>query len=392
MIDVGFWVRPLEALYFGPPAAQAAGDVHGGRTLFPPPPTTFQGMVRSQLLRGAELRHDLDDWSDAAREERRLLVGDPASLPPDWALAGPLPVDCRRETAMPWVPVPRFVLAGPNGAPRMGRALPLTEHDRCDLNDAPCLVGAPSEDAEGPLEGWIDATALRWALAARGVWRPEAFGEKRPPFVADEARTGLAVDADSGRARDGLLYTLIYVRFEPGTGLAGWLRAPLPAPLRPGALTEGVGRAGRRGRLAEFRPLPPPHPDWTSLLAGEHLPSEVAEGDRFWLTTLTPARLADLRHPAPSLPPGIELRVEAALVGPPVVIGGLSMVGRRSRANELAVPGGSAWLVSLTGGTAADRAVALRALNGRCAIGRDTSFGYGFVLVGLGPDVQRSVP
>ena len=121
-------------------------------------------------------------------------------------------------------------------------------------------------------------------------------------------------------------------------------------------------------------------PAWNDLRCGNHL-AKTAESPLFWLVALTPARMKDPRQPLTRLPPGTTVR--AALVGAPIVLGGLSMVGGDSRSNRAYVPAGSAWLIEIAG-KPPERLEALRRLNDGPSIGdpEDHCFGFGHTLVG----------
>lgn len=392
MSAIDFTVRPVDTLYFGPPSSIPAGDVHGGRSLFPPPPMAFQGMVRSRLLAAANPALDLDDWSSAAVKERAGLVGGPDRLPDGWQLAGPFPA--RLEPVIePWFPMPRFALRGAGGAPILAHRVQSTHPGYDDLQPDPdgerWVMGAPEVDAIQPMDGWISAHNLRFLLTGEGGWDQRGFGDGLPPFVARERRTGVAIDGAKGSAKDGLLYTLETLRLDRGAGFLGRLEGGLPPRLHGSALTTGLGLAGRGARLVAFGAAEQIHDDWRRLRAGDHLPDQVADGARFWVVAIAPARIAGPCAPFTSPPPGaVELIVRAAFVGREIILGGFSLAGRggsESRPNRAYAPAGSAWLVELRGGDAAARRAAMEALHDKPSIGvvDEHGFGFGHTLVGL---------
>jgi hypothetical protein len=160
------------------------------------------------------------------------------------------------------------------------------------------------------------------------------------------------------------------------------------------ALGRGAGQAGRKGRPVAFEAVAHLDLDWAALLAGHHLPAEVAEDAGFWLVLLTPARVPAPRSPAlhVALPAGVEVSFHTALTGPPVTLGGFDLTSGESRPNRPHLPAGSAWWFTLTGGDAEQRAAALRLIHHSHALAEPghAPFGYGHVLVGLGPRLTAS--
>jgi CRISPR-associated protein Cmr3 len=420
-------VRPLQGLFFGPPRSLPAGDAHHAASLFPPPPMTFQGMVRTRLLYGARPALDLYDWSEPARRRREELIGTPEALPEGWQLVGPYPASWGAEAPgedrpeegagvmTPWLPAPRMLLdAGREAVPVRAHPVPpggagdVPGDGKDDGLDDLCaaespgspsgpevrrvLVGAPEVGMLRSLRGWVSADSLLWALrgdADPEGWRPDGWSQELPPFVARQRSSGLALHVGRAAARTGLLYFLETLRFEEGSGLVGWLHAELPEGLSAASLHRGTGLAGGGGRLVAWEPPCRPCAAWSTLVAGAHLPDEVADGSLWWMVTLGPVLLDEPARPEIQalLPGGVRLEVCAALLGPPLTLGGFSLAGGAGRPNRPHVPGGSAWLVRVHGGSAGDRAVALRTINGSSPLGprREAAFGFGQVLIGHVP-------
>lgn len=396
MSTIDFTWRALDTLYFGPPVSMTAGELNNGRSLFPPPPMSFQGMVRTRLLTAANPPLDLDDWSPGAVQERAQLIGGPDRLPDGWQITGPFPARLG-GTVEPWFPAPRFALRGqgsrPGDAPALAHRI-RSSHPGCndlhpDVNKSRWQVGAPEQGASEPVSGWVSAGNLLWLLSGAGGWDRRGFALDLPPFVKRERRTGLAIDASTGSAMDGLLYSLETLRMEAGSGFLGRLVADLPARLPASSLTSGMGSAGRGARPVQFDLAGPLDTSWEQIRAGAHLPRDVADGAQFWLVAIAPARVEDPWAPLPAAMHGdVTCTVRAALVGPPLVLGGFSLAGRNgseSRPNRPHTPAGSAWLVELRGGDAPARRRALEGLHDKPSIGAaaDQGFGFGHTLIGL---------
>ncbi len=401
-----FLIRPLEAVFFGPPQGFNAGEAHRADSLFPPSPYSFQGMVRSQLLRAATPPLDLDDNTPASRALRAELVGEPDRLPVGWQLIGPLPARVRLRTDAdsdrpepviePWVPAPRLLL-GP--APEVRRAAPITSTQPAidDRGSAAMLLGRPGLATARTVDGWIGPKNLQFALTGRGAWHAASHHESLPPFVHRESRPGLALDA-GGTARHGMLYFLETLRFEQRlgepSGLLGWLVRPADASIPVTALTDGLGSAGRKQRPAAFMSAPALDPGFADALAGRHLPDRVAEDRRFWLITLTPVALPRPDQPIDRVGEGIRFETLAMLTGPTQTLGGYRYADASSRANRAYLPAGTCWLFRLQGGDPESRAEALARLHHAHRLGdpAEAAFGFGHTLAGLGPTPQEHAP
>jgi CRISPR-associated protein (Cas_Cmr3) len=406
-MDCAFLVRPLEPLYFGGPSSFSAGEKHNGRTLFPPSPITFQGLVRSHLLHSVvSPQLDLNDWSRAEIKAREQLVGGPDALLAGWQIQGPFPA-CRstldeadeqlpKMVITPWVPVPRFLLrhgCGPLHARPVSSPHPGLNDlgDDADTGSEILLLGRPEQGALSPLQGWIGPDNLWFALAGedRAGWHKDQFGAPLPPFITEEVRPGVAIDEQRHTSSFGMLYSLSTLRFKASAGLVGWFSGRLDERISRRAFFDGVAGAGRKRRLVAFEEIPDFHPTWKSIKSGAHLPSSVKEKQLFWLLALTPACISNALAPElrAQFPEGVRTVIRSALTGPPGTLGGYQMATGRSRANQPYVPAGSAWLFHLEGGDDDTRAQALRRLHDRHILGpaREAGFGFGHTMVGIGP-------
>lgn len=392
-----FLVRPLEAVYFGPPQSFSAGEAHRADSAFPPSCFTFQGMVRSQLLRRVKPMLDLDDQRAAARAERAALVGGPDALPAGWQLTGPLPARVRTlpdgaAVTEPWVPTPRLLWVRDQHAAR-ARIVNARHPAMNDLDGASELVGCPQFENAQPGVGWVDPVALAFALTGTGTWPAPGHAERLPPFVRREHRPGLALEGDT--ARHGMLYFLGTLRFEQSaqapSGLLGWLRGDWDEGIPETALASGLAGAGRKERPVAFIEPPALDPVFQDLLDGHHLPTAVDPDELFWLVTTTPVALDSPTAPVDALGDGVRFETVALLSGQSVTLGGYRYADARTRPNREYLAAGTCWLFRLTGGDAVSRAEALRRLNNCHRFGDplEAAFGFGHTLVGLGPQEQE---
>jgi CRISPR/Cas system CMR-associated protein Cmr3 (group 5 of RAMP superfamily) len=396
IVNTRFLVEPLEPVVFGPPRSFTAAEVRRARSQFPPSPLTFQGLVRSQLLRNVRPELDLDDWSNSAKAERAKLVGDPQTLPEGWKMEGPFPacfnnaVNAAEVFVEPWVRTPRFLL-GHRGVALHAREIISTHPGLNDIGSDTLLFGRPDPGALKPVNGWIGPENLWFALACEGknIWSKDSWRPYLPPFVRFEHQPGLAIDAETTSARFGMLYFIDSLRFDRNSGLMGNLQASLDDRLQPESLGIGAGSVGRKGRLALFRSIERVHPIWDKVMEGQHLPEEVSNNSHFWLINLTPVHLEDPLKPKirMSYLPDVKIDIRAALTGRPIPVGGYEIATGRPRPVRHYIPEGSAWLIRLSGGTSEDRRNCLFKMHNAHCLGpsEDAAFGFGHTLVGLGP-------
>ncbi len=468
------FVRPLEPLFFGPPRTTRAGEDHGDASAFPPTPKTFQGLIRTQLLYRVEPALDLDSHSRHARAQCARLVGTGDRLPEGWQIKGPVAARIMRaegtERLQPWAPTPRFLSRVPCPKPSndkhssqaepscepVQRAAPPDEPFPSDPlfpefvpSQQPAmddrhpqpgtlrwLLGNPRVRDAVPLDGWLNAAGLYWALSAGRQHRHDLYPTNNsgfawhqhapgllPPFVRHQLQPGIKLerpgprastrhnDERVGLAEDAMIYTNRAIRMDCASGFWGALSidAHSKTPQDPGRIPEdvlqnGLGHTGRKSRLVAFESCPPLDPGWRALLDGEHLQHcDYAPGQCFWMYALTPVAM-DEKHGLPlgggvalrwphdmphAIAAAIKIKAIAAFNGAPRTLGGWDMAagGSQWRANQSYAPAGSAWLIELAGGQPGQRRQALARLNNSHALGcpRDATFGFGHLLVGIGP-------
>lgn len=376
-------LAPMTPVYFGDGRPNQAGEVDYGRGRFPPSPRTFQGLVRSTLLSSVK---DLRLGPGGDRARIQALVGPPDRLLPDWQLRGPWLARWSEDAGgavavQPWMPAPG--------------SLARARHPTEPL----ALVRAMSADGlRGDHDGSIWPVARgsfprAWlspadTLRVLGGRPPSAPVAELPPFAKREPHTGLQLRPGHRVADEGMLYTRDYHRFADGSGLVGILDAALSNELDPGALTRGTATIGGNKRVARLLPISGWDPDFERALAGAHLPQDPKDGARFWVWATTPVLSSRPRDPGLTSHAlgGATVEVVMSSVGPVESIGGFSMANQSSGDSRAHLSAGSAWLISVRGGTSADRGGLVRSLHDRCCLGEEPAartFGFGHALVAL---------
>lgn len=439
-VKTEYFASPLEPLFFGNPTPFNAGESRYSRSMFPPSPMTFQGIIRSHLLRCVSPPLNLDDWSKQARNERAAIVGDSNSLLHEWQLKGPLPAIAEKAqdsteadslVLSPWVPVPRFLFQnGPAASTAVkgsllnsnqpfldDRDIHVLEHPELHIN-----YGTKLPEQFRPAQGWIDTETLWWALS--GNKDPWPHGKKLlslPPFIkATQTQPGIALDRKSNTAIDGMLYLLEHLRFAPNSGFWGSFSGSLDDRISDAPLATGLGSAGRKGRLMAFTSPQESNGTWHDLLAGKHLPESPEGKEYYWLYLLSPAGMeppgtADsnafflpgnvrispeklegtvvIWNGKESEPEGAYIRCVSAIIGSPLILGGMDMARGTTRPNHSFLPPGSAWLLEVKGTTESHCRQILNALNNSHLLGdpRQACFGFGHTLVGIGPEKKESI-
>ena len=361
--DAAFLVIPTDTLWLRGGRPFRGGEESYDPGLFPPTPWTFQGLIRTHVL------HERlgEGLARASRTEIEGIVGPPDRLPPGWQIEGPFPARILADGKVePWVPCPRFLRPGRSwrAPPERSRRMPGAATEGILAREDGEWLGAPGHPS-GPLEGWISARNLAWALAGWGAWRPveAAFGSKHaggalPPFVAPETRPGVVLRRSDGSAEDHMLYAGVHHRFAPRSGIYGALRgADLDVDFRGGAF---MGRRNRTVSLQRARTVR----EWDSLRLGDQLRlSEVPDPLHLRLVLLSPALVRRKGEVAPlELPRGARIMAVEADAGPD--IGGFDRIGHGSRAARSTWAAGSTWWIRIEGGSPEDRLEAARSLQG----------------------------
>lgn len=397
------WLRlePLDVLMFRDSRPFTGGESHRARSVFPPSPLTFQGAIRSVLLKealsqeGKEFAEYRDSLVNGGGDETiqricaELGTGkDPGRL----MFTGPF---LSRDGEGLLFPVPRDLIACPDGKLRgrrvsTGQELggsfsePFVPGTRGNQQKVSILGG--QEGGRLPAGAWLSAGDLVSYL------RGEVVDERDPAAIFHrELRAGIALDRDRRTVAMGMLYVAEYIRLQGDMGFLcevtidgeDGVGGDLLSPLRtPGVLQlGGEGRACRYQAVAED-PLEVVRSVWTAEVL-----STAFSGRLLKLYLATPAIfrngwLPDFINPATlegtvGTCGQVRLKLVAGAVGKPLSIGGWDLAQGQPKPLVRAVPPGSVYFFQVLKGSAQDVANLLHGTSKVQALGAGAPGGEG---------------
>lgn len=322
-------IEPFDVWLFRDGRPFTAGENHLARSLFPPSPQTLYGVLRSKLATERALAEGLTGPFDAETLER--LVGNPSDFG-RFQLRGPW---LARYVDQRWhrlVPAPRDVLWPASGPPQV--KAPLDNRVPGLAANGPAAVPWPDTVEDAMPGRWIAEDDL--AAYLRGA--PSGSSIPDGALYTIEVRPGIEIDRATRTTAEGRFYGVEFIRLKTRIGLAIEVEG---IDLPPVGLL-GIGGEARAGR---YENVSLPHCDW------EEVREAVAASGRAKLVLATPALFRHGWAPGSidpstgewSLPSGAIMRLEAALVGPPIPIGGFDVVRRLPRPMRRAAPPGSVY-------------------------------------------------
>ncbi|MCX7598105.1 MAG: type III-B CRISPR module-associated protein Cmr3 [Armatimonadetes bacterium] len=394
-------LQPLDTLFFKGSRPFDAGETLYAECLFPPAPSTLQGMVRTAILERfcvSVSQYSAGKCGSCPKQgscEVPEVVGAPgSSVPGTLDLRGPYLV--RQDGQAPAgvvryfaAPADLLVARGASGELSTCTTAPdgLVECDLGRLRLPPAVPGsAPAL--------WITEGGLMAYLAGEEVslddvlWQPGELGQ----VLIEENKVGIGQDKDTKATVEGLLYSLSMMRLADGYGL-GVTVAGVPAEMAP-ALNGSLLRLGGEGRMVtcEIRETTPAVGKQSdkclkSIAEKKRLRVVLLQPGKFggsWLPTCTtslsrgePGAVEWLWEPA--LPGrNIKLRIVSARIEKPRWLGGWDLANNCSRSLQACVPAGSVYYCEIEDGDTED----LAALH-MAKIGEDAQSGYGQVALGV---------
>lgn len=327
------FIEPLDVLFlrgnklFGDPGSH-------GESLVPPWPSVAAGALRSLMLAAEGV--DLDAYARGTLVHPTL--GTPAAPGAFTLTAFDL---ARRSDSGPIeslhaLPADLVLSAGDDGALRLDRLQP--------------QLPADGLASSAPLRQWPVLAQARRGKPVGGHWLSQAGWAAYlqgklpalPQIVAPtqlwrlDARVGVGLDAATGRADDGKLFSMQAVALCRDVGFLATVRGAEPP-------RSGMLRFGGDGRGAALLPVShvPPQPDWAA----------IARARRCRIVLTTPGLFAQgWRLPGTSAEQrfqwqGVSGRVVCAAVGRAEVVSGWDLARARPKAAERVAPAGSVYWI-----------------------------------------------
>jgi CRISPR-associated protein Cmr3 len=362
-MSTAIFIEPLDVLLFRDAKPFTGGEDHLARSVFPPPPSTIYAAIRSHLLsqcfgrfeafkEGRDVPPDLAEEIGSpanfgSLELRRLLVARKRDLvtshqqPTSVELLYPMPNDVAVVKGSK-----QYVLLKP------ADQFPVRTNLPPGLRHLWLTKDVHLEAATG----WLTEEGMQRYVEDE-AHSPDSFFAPGEVIAGDqigkliftrEERTGIARDRVRRSVREGLLYSVEYLRLRPGVGFFVEIER---TRLLPGSGTIALG--GDR-RPAHYRPAR------ASALALGKLQQRIQERRRFKLVLTTPALFEHGWRPKwidgqtlEGSRGNVRVKLVAAALGKPIGIGGFDLVKQHPKPVHRFVPAGSAYFFELREGEAA---------------------------------------
>lgn len=361
-------LEPNDILFFRGPEPFNAGESGYVASEFPPTPRTLQGALRAAFLEANGV--DMSEYVNGASTGPLIEALGKADEEIKLDLRGPY----LTRDGKPCVPAPLNLVQRDGALVGLAPAEAPIVTDIGDIRSP----GRLPDGASRTKGKWLPLADLERLLAGRDVPVEKLFSPLGVSFH-QEPKVGLARDARSRAAAEGMLYTILTLRAGENVGLAVSIGGLPPEARLPELL-----KWGGEGRFVWSREIEAP----TTCTHRTEVASRI--DGRFRLVFLQPALFGGgwlpdgfEREGAES---GIRWRgeleeMECTLVGAaldkPRRIGGWDMKTRRPRPLESHVPAGSVYFFE----TDAPGEEVVDALDD-AKLGRNTNMGFGHVLVG----------
>ncbi|AQV01571.1 type III-B CRISPR module-associated Cmr3 family protein [Desulfococcus multivorans] len=238
--------EPADTLLVKGAEPMEMGADHLSSHLFPPPPGTIAGALRTAVLMQNGI--SLADYLSGKKipQEISSAIGE-AGKPAPFDIMGPLfRVDGRFFLPAPytWFAAKAGLKESPGRKIDIVKAAPI-ESPLIRGKQGPLLWAKGKSGEMRSIGGyWISMEELFSVDLRKRVYRPESF-------FTSEPRTGIALTRGR-RVREGHLYTFTHVRLKAGVNLAFAVSAPQPLA------SSGVLRLGAEKRFGRYREIQPP--------------------------------------------------------------------------------------------------------------------------------------
>lgn len=334
------FIEPSDVWLFRDGRPFSAGEEHVARSLFPPSPLTVQGALRSVIL-----GHSNVEWSRFRDRDgsQAQAVAQKIGYPPNedaegtlgsFGMAGPFLAAPKEGKITRFTPLPsnirevkdedRFVQLAPTRGINFEANWPVHPPSWAPL-------WSPEEANLGKTEGapWLSEGALQNYL------NNDSFEvTERDKLFTSEPRFGIGLDYAVGRPEESLLYQAEFIRPDAGVGLLVRLKEDFHLPAKTGML-----QLGGEARAARYREV-----------ASSDLnvnPGLAEPSQRLKLVFLTPAYFKEGWLPAngdwSSFFGDAPVRLVAASIGSPTLVGGWDVARRQPKPMRSYVPAGSVY-------------------------------------------------
>ncbi|HXF06618.1 MAG TPA: type III-B CRISPR module-associated protein Cmr3 [Blastocatellia bacterium] len=356
------FIEPLDVLLFRESKPFTGGEDHLARSVFPPPPSTVYAAIRSHLLshhfgRFEAFREGKDVPPELARE-----IGSPSHF-------GTLEL-CRflvarkrgsgdsHEQAIPvelLYPMPQDV-AEVKGTGRLALLKPVDGFPvRTNLPPGLRHLWFMKDAHLDAAAGWLTERGIERYLAddahsADSFFAPEeviAGNQIGEAIFTREERTGIARDRARRSVREGLLYSVEYLRLKQGIGFFAEFNGTDRLP------DSGLINLGGDRRPAHYQPAR------VSALALDEIKQRIQERRRFKLVLVTPALFVNGWRPEwidertlEASRGNVRVKLVAVALGKPVGIGGFDLAKQFPKPVHRFVPAGSVYFFELLEGDA----------------------------------------
>lgn len=267
------FLEPLDVTLFRDGRAYNAGEDHAAASIFPPPPSVIQGVLRTSYL--VQNGVGLADYA-GGNNEANQAIGRPGDESVPFTVKGPFMArqnggGC--ELLFPW---PADLIVTRGDEPACVPASPTKrfgDTPKCSLPEGLLPVACP-DDLEGDTRFALSCSGLadyllRGALGAQHTIQKNAF-------LKADTRVGLGLRPGVKTAEEGLLYSVSFNSLCSGCGLAIEIeRLQLDAA--------GMVKIGGEGRAAVYTTA-----DWASPVEPTGIRDHIRDTGRFSLYLATP--------------------------------------------------------------------------------------------------------
>lgn len=358
------FIEPLDVLLFRESKPFSGGEDHLARSIFPPPPSTIYAAVRSYLLslhygrfeafkEGRGVSTDLAEEIGSSEcfgtlKLNRLFVARKKTTP-DTERQGiviellyPMPSDVAKRKSL--LPAKYMVLKPVTEFPVLTNITQGLRHLWFDQDIH--MESATGWLTEAGMKRYLEgkADSLDSFFQSQEVIGGDRIGEE---IFNREERTGIALDRARRSVREGLLYSIEYIRLKQGTGLFAQFDGTKLLP------DSGKISLGGDHRPAFYQAVQ------SSKIDTEKVKAQIEATKRFKLVLTTPALLMDGwcpkwidRQTLVGSHGHVRIKLISAALGKSMGIGGFDLAKQHPKPIHRFVPAGSVYFFELIEGDA----------------------------------------